>query len=1195
MRKDGAGIGRTPPIQAALRVLAAGALVASLSAPNTLADPHAAFGGLINTVNQVRSGAEIDPDTQGGSGDEDGASTEGCNTTASACYINVVDPVVQQSCIGCHQQGLTADLQGARLLFTSDPMINHTAIETFVTSDGVDANWLLSKIVGDLNHGGGPVLAQGGGDYFVFADYLTLLVGANVDDGSANASEIWSGTIQESRETTLRRAAILLAGKVPTKAGVKRADSSDAALRGELISLMNGDGFHDFLVNGANDRLLTNGLINGLNFDFDEARFPAYVNLRDELPERRPAELDTEEYWDWPYLDQGALREEFRNAIIRAPVELIAYIVENNRSYKEVVTADYTMVNAFSALGYRSDVVFDNPLADDRGFFDRSLLNAFKPAQNAGQCPWTNESCNAGDAGGYVVENYNDWPHSGVLSMPSWLSRYPSTDTNRNRARARWTYYQFLGVDIEKSAPRTTDPVALADTNNPTMNNPACTVCHERMDPVAGAYQSFGDAGHYLDQYGGIDSLSDTYKYPQRAAGDRYELPHDVLGFLFHEISLPISTQSGGNFAISNPDSCIEDEENSSDDEWVGWCTDLGVADITVYADGEEVFRLEASEFEAYWGFSISTYIDGEGVERPQGYLDGNFYQLHHDVWMAFDLDLAAGDYEVVASLRTGKHREGSPRDYAVAGLLWSEGFIADSGYQYGDTWYRDMRAPGFNGRVHSSGQDSLQWLGQQIASDARFPAATVKFWWPAIFGTDVLAAPADRTLPEYEAQLLAFNAQEALVDELSAAFVAGGYKLKGLLADMVLSRWFRTTEFEDGLDEVQSAALEAVGRGRLLSPEELDRKNLAVLGRSWGSDWRQNRWAYKPVTKFNDAWSGYATFYGGIDAANVTKRNRQQTSLMSNVSEKMAVELACQVVLQDFNKPQSERVLFARIERTTDPTALAAVTHELVRDSRPQNEHQLYERSISFTSGVGGVSIKFDDTQQGCFEDEENSEEGNWVGWCAHMGVAAVEVYQNGRLVTALNANEFENSEIFIPQSWTDDETGELRINGWFEGLGNGEQAFMAHTGSQFAFHFDLAAGDYTLKAQLVTRSSDGHPNDTVAVALAARAQRLDMSSPNAQAVAGQLDDLYLRATGNTLSGDDKSRLMEAYVGYAAAAEAKGDRFNGHCAVWQIWDNSVQITYEEDRQRFADPVGSMSAWTLMLHALMTSYSYLHD
>ena len=108
-----------------------------------------------------------------------------------------------------------------------------------------------------------------------------------------------------------------------------------------------------------------------------------------------------------------------------------------------------------------------------------------------------------------------DYPHAGILNTPVFLARYPSTSTNRNRARARWTFKHFLGLDIEKSASRTTDPVALADTNNPTLNNPKCTVCHSVMDPVAGAFQNYGDEGLYRDQYLGLDSLPDSYRFVQ--------------------------------------------------------------------------------------------------------------------------------------------------------------------------------------------------------------------------------------------------------------------------------------------------------------------------------------------------------------------------------------------------------------------------------------------------------------------------------------------------------------------------------------------------------------------------------------------------------------------------------------------------------------------------------------------------------
>jgi len=54
--------------------------------------------------------------------------------------------------------------------------------------------------------------------------------------------------------------------------------------------------------------------------------------------------------------------------------------------------------------------------------------------------------------------------------------------------------------------------VVLADTNNPTLLNPACTVCHRIMDPVAGAFQNYSDDGYYKYSWGGVDSLDDLYK-----------------------------------------------------------------------------------------------------------------------------------------------------------------------------------------------------------------------------------------------------------------------------------------------------------------------------------------------------------------------------------------------------------------------------------------------------------------------------------------------------------------------------------------------------------------------------------------------------------------------------------------------------------------------------------------------------------
>ena len=905
-----------------------GACLLTFGAP-AQANPHAVFSGLLNTVSNARIGGPAE------SGDD--SSARACDTTAEACYLSDVEPVVQQSCVVCHQEGLTADQQGARLLFTNDASSNHSAMEAFVTTEGVGADWLLDKIVGDRGHGGGPVLTRGGADYLVFADYLTLLVGANTDDGIVDASAIWSGTTMDSRETTLRRAAILLAGKVPENATLTRVKASDKALKLELESLLSGDGFHDFLVTAANDRLLTHGLNNGIDWDFDfDRRFPSFSAFRLTLPEDNFDIVLTDEYKEKPFLEENSAIEELRWAAIREPVELIAFIAENDRSYKEVVTADFTMVNQFSAIAYRADMDFEHPISDDNGFYNRKNLTLFKPAKNVGHIPFTDEYGPPppfnGESSEYTANEYHEWPHSGVLAMPAWLGRYPSTATNRNRARARWTYYHFLGVDIEKTAPRSTDPVALADTNNPTMNNPACTVCHERMDPVAGAYQSFGDEGHYLDSHGGVNSLPRDYTSFGRPDGEPYHLEHSnstVSGaYVVHEISQTFSTRgTGGNFAIRAMEMPCNEEEVSSNQD--SWCSRLFVLNVAIYADGAKFLEMKASDFESHPGFSVHEINPGDSFPiahlefDPEG--EAVYMLKNADGWgLSFNLDLPEGEYEVRVNLAT-QIADGHPEStvYVTAGLLWSEGFYSDDNqFRGGDTWYRDMRSPGFNGKAHTSGEDSIQWLGQQIANDPRFAKATVKFWWPAVFGAEALVAPTDRSLPEYEGQLLAFNAQEALVEELAAAFTSDGYKLKSLLADMVLSPWFRTSRVDQELSDTQQKALATVGRGRLLTPEELDRKNRAIFGRTWGENWKEVGWNYEKQTNFTSAWSGYATFYGGHDSASIVKRNRENTAVMANVTERMAAELACQIVLEEFSRPQAERMVFTSVEKTTSPEA---------------------------------------------------------------------------------------------------------------------------------------------------------------------------------------------------------------------------------------------------------------------------------
>ena len=690
---------------------------------------------------------------------------EASGTDAAAFYDEHVDPGVQRECLLCHKAGGSAPQSGARLVLSDASSGNHSAFVTMLTHENVDGDWVLAKVVGQQNHGGGAVLSQSSDLYRALEEYLILLGEAAA--GQDDLSNFWEGTAPESRASTLRRATLLFAGAIPSTAAVNSAEQSEAGLRQALLDAMSGEGFKDFILRGANDRLLVEGLLNGLNFGIGTRdRYPALSELLNKLPDRRPEEY--EDYHDKPFLTEGDVDWNVRWAITREPLELIAYVIMNDRPYRQVLTANHTMVNAFSDLAYRADTGFSHEFADEQGFYDRSQFNEFTPGYNVGHIPHDRAFYFQEEIGVTGFSDYQEWPHSGVLSTQAWLARYPSTDTNRNRARARWTYFHFLGVDIEKSAPRTMDPDALADTNNPTMNNSACTVCHERLDPVAGAYQSFGDLGHYLDQYGGKDSLADSYKCPE----------------------------------------CYGGEQGSSP-------------------------------------------------------------------------------------------------------------------YKEGDTWYRDMRAPGFADKVAGGARDSVQWMGYRMSRDPRFAAATVRFWWPAIFGADPLVVPEDTQMPGYEAARRAFNAQDALIESLAENFVASGFRAKALFADMVMSPWYRHSEVTNqGLVDSRSLELATVGRGRLLGPEELDRKNIAVFGRTW-RQWNDgsNPHDFSRETALTGTRAQFKGFYGGIDGAVVTTRNRDITPLMANLTESMATELACQIVIEDFNRPLGERLVFQDVDRTTTST----------------------------------------------------------------------------------------------------------------------------------------------------------------------------------------------------------------------------------------------------------------------------------
>ena len=264
--------------------------------------------------------------------------------------------------------------------------------------------------------------------------------------------------------------------------------------------------------------------------------------------------------------------------------------------------------------------------------------------------------------------------------------------------------------------------------------------------------------------------------------------------------------------------------------------------------------------------------------------------------------------------------------------------------YQEGDTWYRDMRNPGFGGQLAPNPDNTLHWLARRIVADERFAEAAVKFWWPPIMGAEVAEAPEDEDDTDFAGLLLASNAQATEVTRLANGFRSGfhegsPYNLKDLLVEIVLSRWFRADSVSED-NEVRAAALSGVGAKRLLTPEELARKTLALTGFQRGRSREPEIPSRHGVNHLTDAIYGVRLLYGGIDSDGITERARDLTSVMAGVAQSHALQSSYPIVMRElYLLPEEDRLLFAGIETNLSPVTEFSSTFEIAAGSRSDIE----------------------------------------------------------------------------------------------------------------------------------------------------------------------------------------------------------------------------------------------------------------
>ncbi len=424
-----------------------------------------------------------------------------------ACTRNVDDYFTKEVwakvgaalCVQCHKQG--GDAEESKLILrdlrklqghAQDEAMQHNrdAFSRMARMKEKDQSRILVKVAGGLDHGGGDVLKPGSRGYLILAEFVRRINAPpstkNPIVDTRNLPPFFDGVVMLEPKRLVRRVTLSLAGRLPTEA--EKSAVAEKGLNGLtplLDNVMKEEAFYDRLREGFNDIFLTLGIDGN-----PEATVLSYEHFTRTRQWTQKFDLS-----HVPEKDRQKARykldADYRKALLGEPMKLVEHIVRNDRPFTEIVTADYIMVTPYTARGYgifdEVKAKFKNP--DDPFEYVPVKLKALKGRSKA-----TDQESATGD-----------YPHAGLLSTFQYLRRYPTTETNRNRLRARMYYLHFLGVDALELAARVSDAAAVtAKYPIPTMQASECVVCHKTIDPVAGCFQDYSDLnGVYGRRKGG--------------------------------------------------------------------------------------------------------------------------------------------------------------------------------------------------------------------------------------------------------------------------------------------------------------------------------------------------------------------------------------------------------------------------------------------------------------------------------------------------------------------------------------------------------------------------------------------------------------------------------------------------------------------------------------------------------------------
>ena len=414
--------------------------------------------------------------------------------------------VGRSECMKCHKLGGDAEdtrfvLQDlSRIASEERPaavLKNRDAFIRMAHQQHDGRSLLLAKASGGKDHGGQEVLKPGSAGYRVLQNFVRRSRNPKSPTGVASAASVSPESFFENismldDDRLLRKATLSLAGRLPTqdeieslrvhassrlsKAATPNATTAKPtreAFASILDQVLREDAFYERLKEGFNDIFLTVG-VDG-NPDQTVLSYEHFDKTRGWHQKHDLSHIEDEkERRDAGY----KLTRDYRTALLGEPMSLVEHIVRHDRPFTEIITADYIMVTPYTARGY--------------GCFDELKGSFNNPDDPFEYIPVRLKSLQGRRESENQTSNTGFYPHAGLLSTLQYLSRYPTTETNRNRLRARMYYEHFLGVDVLELAARVSDAAAVTEKfENPTMEASECVVCHKTLDPVAGLFQNF--------------------------------------------------------------------------------------------------------------------------------------------------------------------------------------------------------------------------------------------------------------------------------------------------------------------------------------------------------------------------------------------------------------------------------------------------------------------------------------------------------------------------------------------------------------------------------------------------------------------------------------------------------------------------------------------------------------------------------